>query len=99
MLAELSASMWAASPQRACHAIDAWAGQHLLSGKAIAQWAFQAPGFRSLEDELAVSIVWTALTASVQRYQVTLAVSFVSGSKHVPPMDKSDLAMPCPVPA
>ena len=74
MLAELSASLWAASPQRACHAIDAWASQNLLSGRAIARWAFQAPGFQSLDDELAVSIAWTALTAAVQRHETVLAV-------------------------
>ena len=74
MLAELSATMWAACPQRGCHAIDAWASQNLLSGKSVARWAFQAPGFKSLDDELAVSIVWTALTAAVLRYELALAV-------------------------
>ena len=74
MLAERSASLWAASPQRACHAIDAWASQSLLSGRAVARWAFQAPGFQSLDDELAVSIVWTALAAAMQRHETVLLV-------------------------
>ena len=83
MLAERSASLWAASPQRACHAIDAWASQSLLLGKAVARWAFQAPGFQSLDDELAVSIVWTALAAAVQRHETVLEVK--AGMLQPPP--------------
>ena len=80
VLAELSATMWAACPQRACHAIDAWSSQNLLSGKAVARWAFQSPGFKSLDDELAVSIVWTALTAALLRYELALAVGALETS-------------------
>ena len=34
-LPELSAPMWAHAPQRACHSIEAWSRQGLLSGSAV----------------------------------------------------------------
>ena len=66
-LPELSAAMWAHAPQRACHSIEAWSRQGLLSGSAVATWALHAPGFQALQDELATLIVWEALTGAVQR--------------------------------